>query len=87
MVDRTGATPAKPDILCDFCGVSHNEAKKIIRLGGVLSSGRTINGTICSECAALCVMALSVADRSRFEEEVAAAKDAFERAAKPQDPS
>jgi hypothetical protein len=87
MADRASASPAKPDILCDFCGVSQHEAKKIIRLGGVFRSGRAIDGPICSECAALCVMALSVADRSRFEEEVAAAKDAFERAAKPQDPS
>jgi hypothetical protein len=87
MGDRTGANPAKPDILCDFCGVSQNEARKMIRLAGVTPSGRAINGTICSECAALCMMALSAADRSRFEEEVAAAKDLFERAAKPHDPS
>ena len=89
MADATGAKPAMPDLLCDFCGTPGTEDNKIIRLGGVAPSRRTIDGTICCDCAALCMMALSAADRDKFNKEVAElrGRPLLRLGAKPRDPS
>jgi hypothetical protein len=85
MGDKTDAKPAKPELLCDFCGVDD----KIIRIAGFTPSGRTVDGTICCECAALCMMALSAADRDKFDKEVAElrGRPLLRLGAKPRDPS
>jgi len=84
MDETTGVKPAKPDLSCAFCGADN----KIIRIAGSTPSGRTYDGTICCECAASCMMALSAIDRDRFNKEVAElrGRPLLTLGAKPRDP-
>jgi hypothetical protein len=89
MDDKTDAKPAKPDLSCDFCGTPGTEDNKLIRVAGFTPSHRTLDATICCECAALCMMALSAADRDKFNKEVAVlrGRPLLKLGAKPRDPS